>query len=149
MAFFLGQQEKKPQAHCSDALTACLSEGCFPAACEQAESECVQACEELDCLSEGCFPAACEQAESECEQACEKIDCENYDCESDCEEEEDIGCKDSSCAYWETQCGSSGRLQPLPIGSSVIPSSVYSHIRILASRNESRIFSSQSTFGYC
>jgi hypothetical protein len=135
MAFFLGQQDKKPQAHCSDAFTACLSEGCFAAACDQAELEREQTCGQIHSA-----------LELQSQHLSEGV-CENVECESDCEEEEDIGCEDSSCAYWETQCGSSGR-----IGSdvsSVITTSVYSHIRMLASRNDSRIFSSHSTFGYC
>ena len=138
MAFFLGQQDKKPHALCSDALTACLSEGCFAAACEQAESECKQACEEIDSVDSA--------LELQSQHLSEGV-CENDECESDFEEEEDIGCEDSSCAYWKTQCGSSGRIGSG--GSSVITSSVYSHNRILASRNDSRIFSSHSTFGYC
>jgi hypothetical protein len=87
------------------------------------------------------FAAACEQAEFERAKACEEIDTvarelqfqhlsENDECESDFEEEGDVGCEDSSCAYWEAQCGTSGR-----IGGSG-RRSVYStrHIRIIASR---------------
>jgi len=140
MAFFLGQQDKKPQALCSDALTACLPEGYFAAACEQAESECEQACEEIDPVDSALeLPS----------QHLRECICENDASQSDFEEEEDIGCEDTSCAYLETQCGSFGRIGSG--GSSGITSSVYSngHIGILAWRNESRIFSSQSTFGYC
>lgn len=137
MAFFLGDPNKMPQAQAakeifdpkfrrSDALPACFS------AVRNTHA----------CFSEGCFAAACEQAESERAKACEEIGSvarelqfqhlsENDECKSDFEEEGDIGCEDSSCAYWEAQCGPSGR-----IGGSGSRRSVYStrHIRIIASR---------------
>jgi hypothetical protein len=137
MALFLCSPSKQPQAQAakeilvpkirrSDALPACFS------AVRNKHA----------CFSEGCFAAASEQAEPERAKACEEIDSvarelqfqhlsENDECESDFEEEGDIGCEDSSCAYWETQCGPSGR-----IGGSGSRRSVYStrHIRIIASR---------------
>ena len=135
MAFCLGQYHKMPQAanemfeqkfRSSDALTTCFSEGCFAAACEQAESERATACEEIDSVAR----------ELECQHlsGCECVS-ENDECESDFEEEGDIGCEYSSCAYWEAQCGPSGR-----IGGSGSRRSVYRpvystrHIRIIASR---------------
>ena len=129
MAFVLGQYHKMPQAanenfeqkfRSSDVLTTCFSEGCFAAACEQAESERAKACEEIDSVAR--------ELQSQHLR-------ENDECESDFEEEGDIGCEDSSCAYWEAQCGPSGR-----IGGSGSRRSVYRpvystrHIRIIASR---------------